>query len=125
MECGNKADSTRRRYEQVAGGGVGRGGMGWDGMGQPLRGEWEQLTELTAKLADQGTKVNFHPPYHQLDICIVFTVGLDGMNSRLLSASSALWLFLARVYSSLTSHNISSSDALLFFSSLTTGVLLL
>lgn len=106
MECGNKADSTRRQYEQVAGGGVGRGGMGWDGMGQPLRGEWEQLTELTAKLADQGTKVNFHPPYHQLDIiCIVYTVGLDGTNSRLLGASSALWLFLARVYSSLTSHN--------------------
>lgn len=53
--------------------------MGWD-MGQPLRGEWEQLTELTAKLADQRTKVNFHPPYHQLDICIVFMVGLDGMD---------------------------------------------
>lgn len=64
-----------RQTTRVAGGGVGR-----DGMGQPLRGKWEQLTELTAKLADQRTKVNFHPPYHQLDICIVFMVGLDGMD---------------------------------------------
>lgn len=76
-----------RQTTRVAGGGVGR-----DGMGQPLRGEWEQLTELTAKLADQRTKVNFHPPYHQLDICIVFMVGLDGMDGTTRSMDAALVL---------------------------------
>lgn len=96
MECGNKADYPSGR---------GWSGTRWDGMGQPLRGKWEQLTELTAKLADQRTKVNFHPPYHQLDICIVFTVGPDGMDgygscdsSSVISAAMSFFATLTIVY---------------------------
>lgn len=104
VECGNKADYPSGR---------GWSGTRWDGMGQPLRGKWEQLTELTAKLADQRTKVNFHPPYQQLDICIVFMVGLDGMDEY-----SAL-----HGHGSCDSYSVTSA-ALFFFVTLTIVYLL-